>query len=447
MSYLCFVRRSIVGILLSLSLVACEKAEIKLSEIGSIPISDAAYIFQREGNRSESDDEDLSGVWKVTLSGDEVKLKVLDTEGNEIDIEIYSVENILENYLIVDTTVGRVLVDKTTNKVYDCPGTLSLNHIGRIEEYPRGTIYYTAGQLFKATISSQSITEEQLLPEGQGASDFFLGQKGSLYYNNSLCYDQGGKIMTENKSLYPIEYENTNECMVFGTADLGIYTIDPMWYDRNDEDEKEDESGSRSSTDGPNGTQHPIYRWNTISNNKINKEFVCNISYFPVIFAPINKVRNNNVIFFVRHHNNSWDIYEFNGSNCTLKKYYTTSEEGEAMEIFLTEMMTNGKNGLPPKSINSRCVCFGESHRNGEGYVVNFDPKTYEITKYPYNISSKEYEVYGTKYEPSWGKMLFTALRYSDGSIIMGEVDDKGNVKIISERASTYHITEYFALN
>ena len=177
------MRRSIVGLLLSLSLVACEKAEIKLSEIGSIPVSDAAYIFQREGNRSESDDEDLSGVWKVTLSGDEVKLKVLDTEGNEIDIEIYSVENILENYLIVDTTVGRVLVDKTTNKVYDCPGTLSLNHTGRIEEYPRGTIYYTAGQLFKATISSQSITEEQLLPEGQGAFDFFLGQKGSLYYN------------------------------------------------------------------------------------------------------------------------------------------------------------------------------------------------------------------------------------------------------------------------
>lgn len=431
MSYLCFMRRSIVGLLLSLSLVACEKAEIKLSEIGSIPVSDAAYIFQREGNRSESDDEDLSGVWKVTVNGEEVKLKVLDTEGNEIDIEIYSVENILENYLIVNTTVGKVLVDKTTNKVYECPEYL--HGECRTEEYPRGTIYAALGweNFYKYMISTQSITAERLLPKGQTAFDFFLGQNEALYYIHGKCYEGGGKVMTSSKRLYPTDIE----WRMFGSVDHRIYSIE-IEYDK------------EHTSDFWN-TEHSIYEWSPVGNDEIVKKFVTKISTdgFSEImhFIPINTV-NGRVVLFQKlgHDGQIYNIYEFDGKSCVLRKSYNDPKDIELIDEKLIGSLRYMTHIY--KIIGKTNVYFDWVNLYKD-VAISLDPITYEIKEIPYEIPEDQYEVYGTRTDASWGKMLFTALRYSDGSIVMGEVDDKGNVKIISERASTYHITEYFALN
>lgn len=443
MSYLDFMRRSIVGLLLSLSLVACDKAETDVSDIAYIPISDAAYIFEREGSRSRSSDEGFSGVWKVTVSGEEIKLKALDIEGNEIDVEIFDVQNILGgNYVRFGTVFGPMFADKKTNKVYKA--NLALFADANVVEYPAGTLYYNYGRdMYTCQITSQSIVEKPLLPEGQEGEDLFVGQNGTIYYSLN-CYSPGGKVMTKDKRLYTTD----DAVLMFGSADHNIYSVDKI--------EKLDGSGNELIS-------YSVYKWENSGNNEISKKFICDMpnSEFGYVnkesiiqFAPIN-TKNGKVVLFQKLqlfdggiYNDIYNVYEFDGKSCKLMRSYTTDNERDLVSRFIqctsSYFGTYGKRA--PYKILSKSDAYFE-YNSDNAMVIKLDPMTYEIEAIPYDIPKKQYEVYEKRTDASWGKMLFTALRYSDGSIVMGEVDDKGNVKIISERASTYHITEYFALN
>ena len=425
MSHSIFLRKWLI-LFLPLFFVACNKDEIKLRKMASIPVSDAAYIFTREGSRASSG-EGMGGVWKVTLDGEEVKLTVKDDEGNDVDVEILSVQDMLGNYLIVDTEVGRVLVDKKTNKIYECPNRLCIDE--RVEEYPSGTLYYIAdqGKIYKSKISSQSIIEEQLLPEGETGTDFFIGQNGTIYYSTVFTVYHGeGIVMTQGKHMYPIT-EDRSTCVMFGSADHNIYSL-------------EGERGEFS-----------IYKWENVSDYEIEKKQICKIPFeldddgdvniyaydYYQYFAPINTV-SGNVVLFV-----GTSVYEFDGQSCILKRTYSGEELKFRNELLDRQMYV--RPGESYKTI-SKFVFFEDAPCNN-GNAISLDPRTYEVESISYEIPEDQYEIRSTKSHPSWGKMLFTALRYSDGSTVLGEVDDKGNFTIVSERASTYEITEYIALN
>ena len=417
---LSIVKKKAIVILLPFLFLSCEKLDdIRLQRIGSIPVSDAAYIFKRAGNTKAISNENLEGVWKITQSGEEVRLTVLNNKGEETKIEINSVANLSENYLLIATEVGRVLVDKKTDKVYQCPDNL---HAGlRFEEYPAGTIYYSDGhhskRIYKAQISTQSIKEEMILPEGQGGVDFFIGQNETIYYVVGTCYEGGGKIMTKNKRLYPTDYSD----LVFGSADHNIYYIEG----------------------------YEIYKWENLSENEIDKKLICTIPasmepyhYRSTNFAPINTV-NGNVILFISN-----KVYEFDGKSCILKREYSPKEIEILEKLFDNISFLNGY-GWIYKTVDYNNVYFDHCPGSGgnEDIAVSIDPITYELTPIPYTIPENEYEVYSTQTDAFSGKLLFTALRYSDSSIVLGEVDSKGNVNIKSEKKSTYRISEYFALN
>lgn len=415
------IKKAIV-ILLPFLFLSCEKLDdIRLQRIGSIPVSDAAYIFKRSGNTKAISNENLEGVWKITQSGEEVRLTVLNNKGEETKIEINSVANLSENFLLIATEVGRVLVDKKTDKVYQCPDNLRAEV--RFEEYPAGTIYYSDGphnkRIYKAQISTQSIKEEMILPEGQNGVDFFIGQNETIYYVVGTCYEGGGKIMTKNKRLYPTEYEN----MVFGSADHNIYSIN--------RDIDIDSEG------------YEIYKWENLSENEIDKRLICTIPCRGISdFAPINTA-SGNVILFVGN-----KVYEFDGKSCILKREYSPEESYLLGKLHDNISYLNGY-GWMYKTVDYNNVYFDHNPGSGgnEDIAVSIDPITYELTPIPYTIPENEYEVYSKQTDAFSGKLLFTALRYSDSSIVLGEVDSKGNVNIKSEKKSTYHISEYFALN
>ncbi len=418
------IKKAIV-ILLPFLFLSCEKLDdIRLQRIGSIPVSDAAYIFKRTENTKGSANKESEGIWKITQDGEEVKLTILNNKGDETSIEINSVVNITEKYLLVTTEVGRVLVDKKTNKVYECPDNLHADE--RVEEYPQGTIYYSWNWgIYKSQISASTIKEEFMLPEGQYGSDFFIGKNETIYYNHGLCYDGGGKIMTKNKRLYPTD----NLDLVFGSADHNIYSIN-QHIDIDSEG-------------------YEIYKWENLSENEIDKKLICTIPasmepyhYRSTNFAPINTV-NGNVILFISN-----KVYEFDGKSCKLKREYSPKEIEILEKLFDNISYLNGY-GNQYKTVGNNNVFF--DHNPGSGgnkdIAVSIDPTTYELKSIPYIIPENEYEVYSKQTDALCGKLLFTALRYRDSSIVLGEVDSNGNVKIISERKSTYNITEYFALN
>lgn len=398
--------------------VSCGKDTIK--DIGSIPVSDAAYIFTRSQTRSSGDD-DQAGTWKVDFSGNELKLKVLDRKGEETDIEIYSVSQFSEKYLVVSTSAGNVFVDVATNKAYRCPNDISTED--RVEEYSPGLIYYVYGWTIKRLrINSESLITEEFIPEGQDPTDFFLGNNNSIYFNHGSCYEGGGKIMTESRRLYPIDIE----CMMFGSADRGIYSVEPG----NDEDADGICSGS-------------IYRWTPVSDDEMRRDYICDIPEFPENhFAPVNTF-SNNVILFAGH-----SIYEFDGTSCILKKSYVTEEDKAALDKLLSNLGYLWGYGYLYRTISGTDVFF--DHNPGgsnEDTAIRLDTSNYDIESIHYEIPEDEYEIYSTQTDASWGKLLFTALRYSDSSIVLGEVDEQGNVTILNQRPSQYHITEYFALN
>lgn len=408
-----------------------------MKKVASIPVSDAAYIYTRSGNRSGSDDG-FSGVWKVTVNGEEVKLQALDDDGDVVDIEIISIKNILGNYLVADTEAGRVLVNKTTNKVYKCPIHLTGESTNRVEEYPTGTLYYhDFNQIYKSLISEQSVTEEELLPEGQWGNDFLIGQDETLFYSQYYSKGSLGKVMTKGKRLY------LAEGVMFGTVDHNIYSV-----------EQQDSFGN-SNIESPSY----IYKWENSGDNEIVKKMICEIPNREVMcnsvnfgggmFVPINNM-NDNVVLFVGnsyYDSNYCKVYEFDGKSCVLKRTYTTTEEMEALNRMFSIILDATHCHPLYKTIGETNVYFDEGNPHNDGFAVSLDPVTYEIKCIPYEIPRNEYEVYTKRTEASWGKLLFTGLRYSDSSIVLGEIDTEGNVSIVSERASEYHITEYFALN
>ena len=441
MSYSVFVRRLFALLLSSITLVACDMEEYKMKKVASIPVSDAAYIYTRSGNRSGSDDG-FSGVWKVTVNGEEVKLQALDDDGDVVDIEIISIKNIFGNYLVADTEAGRVLVNKTSNKVYKCPIHLTGESYCRVDEYPTGTLYYhDFNMIYKSLISEQSVTEEELLPEGQWGYDFLIGKDETLFYTGfNYCSGIDGKILTKGKRLYPIE---DNAFMFFGTADHNIYSFNvPQDLE---------------------SIQY-IYKWENSGDNEIVKKMICEIpngEVFAGPFVPINNINGKVVLFTINRYDYGYYIdydnvdyvrvYEFDGKSCVLKRTYTTTEELKAFGQMCENIadVTSPNYGYYPlyRTIGKTNVYFMQSDPRNDGFAVSLDPVTYEIKCISCEIPRNEYEVYTKRTEASWGKLLFTGLRYSDSSIVLGEVDAEGNVSIVSERASEYHITEYCALN
>ena len=427
-------------------LLSCGKSdEVSLRNIGSIPVSDAAYIFKREGTRSDSDEEGR-GVWKVTFQGDEVKLQVLDNEGNVTDIEIISVESLSNNYLIARTTVGDVLVDKKTNKVYKCPYNLYGGGKTRVEEYSPGTLYYSDydGKIYKAHISTQSVEEEEILPDGQQGLDFFLGQNGTIYYAPIDCYDTNGKVMTRNKYLYPVsEFVDEYNEIMFASSDRNIYSTKSV----------------RISDYVDNYVDNiDIYKWTNMPDGKIEPKLICSIpnrygrtGIDLIQFAPINTVSGNVVLFLKYHVPNgpAVCVYEFDGEKCVLKRTYNTEEELKLFEKFIDNAEGCYRYMREYKTIGPNDVFF-DRYDGAGGYqdiAIIVDLISYDLKSIPYEIPKNEYEIYNKKTNAKDGKLLFNALRYSDGSIVLGEVDGKGEVKILSERKSTYNITSYFALN
>ena len=72
---------------------------------------------------------------------------------------------------------------------------------------------------------------------------------------------------------------------------------------------------------------------------------------------------------------------------------------------------------------------FVGSDENNNCKVVKVDPVTYQ---YEYLLSDGEYDVYNLTV--SKNSIVFNALRMSDGAIVMGRINNNGNIKILDDK-------------
>lgn len=62
---------------------------------------------------------------------------------------------------------------------------------------------------------------------------------------------------------------------------------------------------------------------------------------------------------------------------------------------------------------------------------------------FPYN----EYELYEMTADAANKRLIFTALRYEDGKVVIGEVSTEGRISIINEKESSNKIINLIPLN
>lgn len=76
---------------------------------------------------------------------------------------------------------------------------------------------------------------------------------------------------------------------------------------------------------------------------------------------------------------------------------------------------------------------FVGSDENNNCKVVKVDPVTYQ---YEYLLSDGEYDVYNLTV--SNNSIVFNALRMSDGAIVMGRINNNGNIKILDDKLENF---------
>lgn len=443
------IRPCFWAILTMVAFVACNNdEEMSADEIknilGKSNISDAKYIYIRQASATrtegvEIDPKDQIGAWKVDKDGNETKVRIYDTKGKELDTYIENIEKCGDNYIRMYLRIGVgkpaiegvnmiILVDKITNKIYDCPMYLWGEAIPA-DEYSKGILYYSAAGLRKATVTPTEIVEELLTLYEDAVGGFFISKGEVAYFNDSFYnpYYGGGEIMMPSKRRYPVKDD-----YVFMTGNRDLLSIKKP---------EEDMSVPPYLPDSLRDYKFELYHWEMVSDTQMERVKVGNFPGEPNWFLPMNKLNGKAVAFCRNNHNGSYYICEVDKESIVIKKSYTTDDEKAMFDKYLESISSPIYNFYVKLSLGDCNYCLNDN------FIMNFDANTYEITEAEFVIPEDEYKVRTKEIDSSTGKVVFKAIRYIDSANVLGEVDKNGVVKIVSVTHPQYQITTYCALN
>ena len=398
-----------LGVLSLLS--ACTKSDSDNSGSGNpanlstISIADATIIYKRTSSSRAGSSND-EGYWKIDQQGNESKIVMYDQEGNPTDLEINKIEKINDNLLLVETVYYlRFIADLRTEKLYQGPDILQ----SPIKEGADGMLYFIGASsnnmLYK--LDPQNFTIEQALSDGQTCNYFLINKNGIIYYDNKFRLPSGRIYPNVNSHVFLLNGE--------------FYSLD-------------------------SNQQFEIYKWNLTSDNNIEKTKISSlldIESFESNMQPekivYNAKRNASIIYIptyledVPGHEGA-ALFEFNGSQISFIKSYgqDPNEFNQLLSLWLNMTET--------ESLYNNYMYFSGAE------ILTFDIETYSITSVPYTFPDG-YEIYETTLDEINSRQLFTALRYEDGKVVIGEVSADGQISIINEKESSNKIINLIPLN
>jgi len=396
--------------------------------LSKVSVKDATLIYKRRGtSRSE---EGETSYWKMDRQGNETRVVCYDEEGQETNVRIDKIEKMSENLLLIATELGPVLADVRTEKLYQAPGEWADGDVPSLVEAGDGMLYYLDWGWTVKQLNPQNFTYKSYLPEGQEAQVFLVSRKGSCWYGQDI--KSNGKIMAKGGRIYPVE------------GQVFLSEKDGMLYSLND---------------------NKIIRWKETSDNEIIQEEVCEMPmrrYYSddPYFLFINDANKNVVISYCGFKGEfdpdgigiSYECFaEFDGTSVVQKKGtpFVNEDKRFAWDEFRFQFFLNDGYTITDlrqrkfyqwQKLSTGQILFGN---NGRSYSLNLS--TYELTEKDYEIPASEYEVYTR--QQGFDSMLFSALRYLDGKIVIGKVDKNGQVEIISVQESSDKVTQLIPLN
>lgn len=390
-------------------LSSCSKPESGDSNPGvpttlsTISIADAEIIYKRAStSRAGSDDE---GYWKIDHQGNESKIVMYDQEGNPTDMEINNIERLTDNLLLIEpASYVRMIADLKTEKLYIAPDILRTP----VKEAPDGAIYFidTWGNNMLYKFDIQSLTIEQALPDGQKCDDFLVNKDGVIYYD--------GKFKLPSGRIIPI-YQR----MFLLNGDFFSLDIEQ---------------------------QFKISKWSLSADNNIQQTDILSLldvaPQFEYGRQPeriVNIRKNKSVLIYIPTYlenvpgHEGAILFKFDGANASLINSYGTDLDQFSM---LDSIWWN----MPEELITDSFICFFT------GQILTLNIEDFSISSTPC-ATLEGYEIYESSVDQINRRLLFTALRYEDGKVVIGEISADGQILIINEKESSNKVISLIPLN
>lgn len=390
------------------------------ADLSTASIADAAIIYQRTGiTRAANGGEEDEGYWKIDRQGNETKILLYDKAGNPTDVKIEKIEKLNDKLLLIETQYySRMIADLQTEKLYQAPDVFDTP----VKEGPDGKLYFV-GQWIDAThnqmlyrLDPTNFTVEQVLPDGQKCQNFLIAKNGTIYYTDSetLLMD-GGKFKTPGGRIYLAVGE-----VVFLTAGV-FYSL--------------------------NLEQLIISKWNQKSATELEQESICPLYEEGVtdntmreIFSIVKNEKNGNTLIFMPIYADTpgqanYKLYEFDGLRIAATKLYNTkySKDNYGVEFWM-------------QMWDKETLAEGNIYFSGNA-IITLNLSDYSASYVSYQFPENEYELYETTMDEANSRQLFTAMRYEDGKVVIGEISAQGRISIISEKESNSKIINLIALN
>lgn len=405
-------------------LSACTKSDSDNSGSGNpanlstISIADAEIIYKRTSfsRAGASDDE---GYWKIDRQGNESKIVMYDQDGNPTDIEINNIERLTKNLLLIEPVLYRwMIADLKTEKLYLFPDISLYQHpsMPPYSEGADGMLYFITHDYKLYKLDPQNFTVESVLPEGQKCEGCLVNKDGIIYYqyetgkfklpNGSIIPYAGDPFITTDGNFYIYDYSENWLCRITPKAVDNIETTPICQFDN---------------------PSNEYFRYHLINGKSGVDLFVTNI--------------------MEDGEDGRWErvadkLYEFDGREFIAKRTYSADQpyydyDGNLVDyLTLLDYISPADKTIPESNI---------SFTNDAMYSINLDD--YSIQKMPYIFPSNKYELYEMTADAANKRLIFTALRYEDGKVVIGEVSANGQISIINEKESSNKIINLIPLN
>ena len=332
-----------------------------------------------------------------------------------------NIERLTKNLLLIEPALySRMIADLKTEKLYLFPN-ISLLQSSSVVPYSEGAdgmLYFITHDYELYRLNPQNFTWESVLPEGQKCGGCLVNKDGIIYYQYETS-----KFKLPNGSIVP--YGGTapfittdGNFYVFENSENWLYRITPKAVD--------------------NIEKTPVCQFENPSNESFSCHMINGKSGVDLFVTGITEDGEDGSLERVAD-----KLYEFDGTKVTAKKTYPADQpyyDGGNRVDYLT-LFDYIRYDYIDKTIPESNISF----TNDAMYSINLDDYSIQKTSYifPYN----EYELYEMTADAANKRLIFTALRYEDGKVVIGEVSTEGQISIINEKESSNKIINLIPLN
>ena len=332
-----------------------------------------------------------------------------------------NIERLTKNLLLIEPALySRMIADLKTEKLYLFPN-ISLLQSSSVVPYSEGAdgmLYFITHDYELYRLNPQNFTWESVLPEGQKCERCLVNKDGIIYYQYETS-----KFKLPNGSIVP--YGGTapfittdGNFYVFENSEDWLYRITPKAVD--------------------NIEKTPVCQFENPSNERFSCHMINGKSGVDLFVTSIMEDGEDGSLERVAD-----KLYEFDGTKVTAKKTYPADipvyDGGNLVDYqtLLDYIIFDYIDKTIPES--------NISFTNDAMYSINLDDYSIQKTSYifPYN----EYELYEMTADAANKRLIFTALRYEDGKVVIGEVSTEGQISIINEKESSNKIINLIPLN